>query len=127
MSPNPSNGIITQYMMEYRRSVDSSYTSVTLSATTLMYTVSGLDVDTEYQFRVRASTSVGDGPFTDLVTQETGILSYHLQCYRIKFLTMMDKILYIGTMQVVNTSSIPIVLLSMIVFICSQLMEGNFE
>jgi len=72
MSPDPANGIITQYMMEYRRSVDSSYTSVTLSATTLMYTVSGLDVDTEYQFRVRASTRVGGGPFTDVVTQETG-------------------------------------------------------
>ncbi|XP_065910272.1 protein sidekick-2-like isoform X2 [Dysidea avara] len=71
MSPDPANGIITQYMMEYRRSVDSSYTSVTLSATTLMYTVSGLDVDTEYQFRVRASTRVGNGPYTDAVTQET--------------------------------------------------------
>ena len=72
MSPDAANGIITQYMMEYRRSVDSSYTSVTLSATTLMYTVSGLDVDTDYQFGVRASTRVGNGPFTGAITQETG-------------------------------------------------------
>jgi len=71
MSPDPANGIITQYMMEYRRSVDSSYTSVTLSATTLMYTVSGLDVDTEYQFRVRASTSVGNGNYSSEISQQT--------------------------------------------------------
>ena len=71
MSPDPANGIITQYMMEYRRSVDSSYTSVTLSATTLMYTVSGLDVDTEYQFRVRASTRFGDGNYSSEISQQT--------------------------------------------------------
>ena len=71
MSPDPANGIITQYMMEYRRSVDSSYASVTLSATILMYTVSGLDVDTEYQFRVRASTSVGNGNYSSEISQQT--------------------------------------------------------
>ena len=64
MPPNPSNGIITQYQVQYRR-IDGSDTfadnEVNIMATDLTYTVIGLMIATVYRFRVRAFTVVGRG------------------------------------------------------------------
>lgn len=68
-SPDPPNGIITQYTVEYRRTVDTLFTIFNLSNTTLIYMVTGLAVDTEYQFRLTAAIVVGNGPFSEVVQQ----------------------------------------------------------
>ena len=66
--PDPPNGIIIGYQVQYRRNADSgdSYADneVKITATDLTdltYTVTGLITDTEYRFRVRAFTVVGRG------------------------------------------------------------------
>lgn len=68
-SPDLPIGIITQYTMEYRRTVDTLFTIVNLSNTTLIYMVTGLAVDTENQFRLTAATVVGNGLFSEVVQQ----------------------------------------------------------
>jgi len=70
MAPNPANGFITGYQLEYRRNNDSSFASLR-SNNELTHTVTGLPPNTEYQFRVAAITVVGRGPYTDIVTQNT--------------------------------------------------------
>ena len=58
MEPNPTNGVITTYQVQYRRcSATSLYSSRNVN--TLTHTVTGLDVYAEYCFRVRAFTRVG--------------------------------------------------------------------
>ena len=72
MSPEPPNGIITRYDLQYRRISDSSYTSVNPQTTELSRTITGLVRNTEYECRVRAFTIVGDGPFTANLMFRTG-------------------------------------------------------
>jgi len=62
--PNPTNGIITQYQLQYRRCSGGSYTTLQPLNTAVTRTVTGLTVNTEYCFRVRAYTVVGSGPWT---------------------------------------------------------------
>jgi len=71
MRPNPPNGIIIGYQLEYRISYDSQFTLLLPSNNELTRTVTGLSPNTEYQFRVAAVTAVGRGPYTDIVTQNT--------------------------------------------------------
>ena len=63
MPPNSPNGIITQYEVQYRILDGGSFTTVTVDAmaTDLAYTITGLMTATEYRFRVRAFTVVGQG------------------------------------------------------------------
>jgi len=70
VAPNPANGIITGYQLEYRRNNDSSFVSVPTN-NELTHTLIGLSPNTEYQFRVAAITVVGRGPYTNIVTQNT--------------------------------------------------------
>ena len=74
--PQMSNGIITHYQVQYRRSDSSSsssntFTSLSTTNVILTYTVTGLTSDTEYVFRVRAFTVVGHGPSSNEVTHYT--------------------------------------------------------
>ena len=66
MPPDPPNGIITQYELQYRR-VGGSYTSLQPLNTDLTRTVTGLTSGTQYEFRVRARTTVGYGSFSSIV------------------------------------------------------------
>lgn len=68
--PDPPNGIITQYQLQYRRSDSSDYTCISMSITNadLNFTVTGLTSNNKYVYRVRAFTSVGLGPPSNEVT-----------------------------------------------------------
>ena len=77
MSPDPPNGIIINYRVQYRRSDSSSpdYTSIDTNTTDLTYTVTGLSTNTEYDFRVRADTVAGRSYPSNVVTVFTGKLN----------------------------------------------------
>ena len=72
MSPDPPNGIITQYQVQYRKSGGSFGNNQ--MTTNLTYTVTGLITGTQYDFRMRAFTVVGNGPPSDVVTVFVGKL-----------------------------------------------------
>ena len=73
------NGIIIQYEVEYNQTTFSEvsmYNTTTVNSTTLMVDLTGLEEDVEYAIQVRAYTSVGAGPYSDVVmetTQEDGM------------------------------------------------------
>ena len=80
MSPDPPNGIITNYRVQYR-SDRSSYIQIDTNTNdlTYTYTVTGLSTNTEYDFRVRAYTVVGRSYRSNVVTAFVGkflLLSY---------------------------------------------------
>ena len=87
MPPDPPNGIITQYELQYRRSSDSVYISF-INSSALTATVTGLLPSTDYRFRVAASTVVGQGPYTEIPHTTTGKYSgaYTCICYVLKTL-----------------------------------------
>ena len=72
------NGIITQYEVEYNQSTFSGatmYNTTTVDSSTFMVDLTGLEEYVEYSIRVRAYTSVGAGPYSDVVnviTSEDG-------------------------------------------------------
>ena len=72
--PEMSNGIITQYQMDYRSCNSSDFISLNTINANLIYTVTGLTSDTEYVFRVRAFTVVGHGPPSNEVKSYTSKL-----------------------------------------------------
>ena len=80
MPPNPPNGIITNYRVQYRRSnsSSSSYNSVDTNTTDLTYTATGLNMNTEYDFRVSADTVVGRSDPSNVVTAFVGKLQYNI-------------------------------------------------
>ena len=63
MTPIPTNGIITQYELQYRSFLGGSYTTLEPLNNAVIRTVTGLTFDTEYCFRVRAYTVVGSGSY----------------------------------------------------------------
>ena len=68
------SGIITQYEVEYRQSTLSGATmsgTTTVNSSTLMVNLTGLEEYVEYSIRVRAYTSVGAGPYSDVVMETT--------------------------------------------------------
>ena len=71
MSPDPPNGIIRNYGIQYSIS-DRDYTSISTNTTVLTYTVTGLSTNTEYDFRVRANTVVGCSDPSNVVTAFVG-------------------------------------------------------
>ena len=80
MPPDPPNGIITQYQVQYRRNnARDSFTDneVNISATDRTYTVTGLMIATEYRFRVRAFTAVGRGDPSNSVDVFIGKLNMY--------------------------------------------------
>ena len=64
---DPGDGA-TNYVVEYKKTTDTSFgpTGVgAISGTTVMTVeITGLEVDTSYQVRVRATNNVGDGPWS---------------------------------------------------------------
>jgi len=72
MSPEPLNGIITRYDVQYKRISDSSYTSVNPQNTELSRTITGLTRNIVYECRVRAATILGNGPYTANLVFRTG-------------------------------------------------------
>ena len=68
------NGIITQYEVEYNQTTFSGasmYSTTTVDSSTLMVDLTGLEEYVEYSIRVRAYTSVGAGPYSDVVMETT--------------------------------------------------------
>ena len=95
MTPDPPNGIIDQYQIQYRRSDSSDdYVSVNISPSTLTYTVTGLTTNTEYDFIIRAHTGHGRGGFSNVVTSFVGKLKYVLLLYIIASDFNLSKIHY---------------------------------
>ena len=74
MSPDPANGIIVNYRVQYSTSNHDSYTSIDTNTNDLTYTVTGLSTNTEYDFRVRADTVVGRSDPSNVVTALVGKL-----------------------------------------------------
>ena len=72
--PVTPNGIITQYSFQYNTTAVANTTN-----NVLMYTVSGLSPDTVYVLQVRAHTSVGAGPPSN-VTVITRKLTFIVLC-----------------------------------------------
>ena len=73
MSPDPPNGIITQYRVQYSISDRDNYNSIdTRTTDRLTYTVTGLSTNTEYDFRLRADTVVGHSDPSNVVTAFVG-------------------------------------------------------
>ena len=60
MAPDPANGIIIDYQLQYRSAPDSSFNTVLPNNTEV----------TDYEFRVAARTRVGRGAYTS-ITQAT--------------------------------------------------------
>ena len=70
--PDMPNGIIMDYHLQYRRANSSSLYYILLPIDDqLTRTVTGLSPSTEYDFRVAATTIVGRGLYTGLVTNIT--------------------------------------------------------
>ena len=80
MMPDPPNGIITQYQVQYRIS-NGGFFGNNQVTTDLTDTVTGLMTGTQYDFRVRAFTVVGRGPPSNVVTALVGKLKYVLLLY----------------------------------------------
>ena len=84
MPPDPPNGIITQYEVQRKRSDRNNYNNNNNQRTTnLALTVTGLNRGTEYDFRVRAFTVVGQGSNSNVVTVFVGKFSKYIQNTRI--------------------------------------------
>jgi len=73
MTPNPTNGIIRQNELEYRRCVGGGYIPLQPFTNAVTRRVTGLTINTEYCFRVRAYTvvSFGSGNWTEEVMGRT--------------------------------------------------------
>ena len=71
MEPDPTNGDITEYQLQYRLCSPPNSPSSVETVSTLTHTVTGLVVNTEYCFRVRAVTRVGNGNWTTIFMAST--------------------------------------------------------
>ena len=69
------NGIITQYEIEFNQTtfdeVSMNNVTTTMKSSTLEVVLSGLEENVEYSIRVRAYTSVGPGPYSDVIYEST--------------------------------------------------------
>ena len=62
--PDDTGDGVTGYDVEYKKSTDVSFTDNAHSGTTASDTITRLEDDTSYQVRVRATNSVGNGPWS---------------------------------------------------------------
>ena len=79
-SPPGSDGgfAVTDYVIEYRQPSDSTWSDVAHSpSTNTSITISGLDPDSTYEFRVSAVSSAGTGPWQEMVKSLAGGVGYH--------------------------------------------------
>ena len=74
MSSIAENGIIVQYEIEFNQTtfdeVSMSNTTI-VNSSTLDIILSGLEEYVEYSIRVRAYTSEGSGPYSDVIYETT--------------------------------------------------------
>jgi len=70
LPPDPSNGFIRRYRVQYRIISSLSYTTLSPPTTDLTYTITGLNISAKFWFRVRAVTTAGGGPFS-VIKQST--------------------------------------------------------
>ena len=70
MPPDPPNGIITHYQVEYR-SNSSGFELLQPTNVDLTRTVTGLSSNTQYVFRIIAFTLEGNGPASSTVGAHT--------------------------------------------------------
>ena len=74
MPPPPidQNGVLTSFFIEYFGvDRDTTTRNVTVPFPQLSLNITGLNEDTTYMLRIRASTSVGFGPFSDFINATT--------------------------------------------------------
>ena len=64
------NGIIIGYTLQYRKSNESSYSTV-LPTSIALANISNLNEFTEYQIKVAAATASGLGPYSDAIVETT--------------------------------------------------------
>ena len=76
MPPDPPNGIITQYQVEYRSNT-SGFMLLQPSNVDLMRTVTGLSSNTQYMLRVTAFTVEGNGPVSKVMVAHTSKQLYY--------------------------------------------------
>ena len=73
--PPPSidqNGVLVEYFIEYFGvERDITIRNISVPSSQLYYILTGLNEFTTYRLRIRASTSVGPGPFTQFITVTT--------------------------------------------------------
>ena len=62
MPPKTTNGVITQYSIQYGDTVINNFGNKVNTSETIFGAVEGLSPDTEYELNLRAHTSVGVGP-----------------------------------------------------------------
>lgn len=67
----PSGGA-SSYKVEYKRTVDSTWTEFASGVAGTLDTVTGLDGTTSYDFRVRGTSAGGDGSYSNVDTITTG-------------------------------------------------------
>ena len=76
MPPPPidQNGVLTSFFIEYFGvDRDTAMRSITVPFPRLSLNITGLNEDTTYMLRIRASTVIGFGPFSDFITRTTQI------------------------------------------------------
>ena len=62
------------FVVEYKKSTASNWTTVTRPANTTSYSVTGLSRNTNYNFRVKSVNSAGSSAYSNTVTKKTLIL-----------------------------------------------------
>ena len=66
------NGVLTSFLIEYFGvERDTTTRNITVPASQLSLNITQLNEDTTYSLRIRASTIVGFGPFSDIITATT--------------------------------------------------------
>ena len=71
MPPETTNGVITQYSIQYGETIINNFGNNTLN---MIGTVEGLSPDTEYVLQLKAYTRVGAGPPGSLTVQTCKLL-----------------------------------------------------
>ncbi len=66
------NGVITQYEVFYISTFDFVNGSITANRDTFSVNITGLEEFVVYNVTMRAYTSVGPGPFSDIRMEQTG-------------------------------------------------------
>ena len=72
MPPETTNGIITQYSIQYGETIINNFGNNILNM--MIGTIEGLSPDTEYVLQLRAYTRVGAGPPGSLIVQTCELL-----------------------------------------------------
>ena len=83
MPPDPPNGLITNYLVQYRI-IGDRFANVITNSTALTYTVSRLTSNVDYKFQVKAYTIVGRGPPSKRISYFVGKFKVHIYCCTFK-------------------------------------------